>query len=202
MKIYILLIFLVFFYAQNTFSGTKQLKNSPPTASYPLKREPVKISLADFDADPFGYEISANYLSAKFGKKFKVSKEIVFNTHNKKVRDTIFHFSYLTTKVKVYKSQDNEMIFSAQITDNTIELRNKISVGMSKDEFWQKFTDLEKYKYQQGIVQVTGNDEMSSYVLHIQPNRIKVSNLMETADYSFAFIDNKLSQVNINIYID
>jgi hypothetical protein len=202
MRNFFVVVALLFLHSQDVFSGNKQLKNNLPTAANPLKREPIKISLADFDADPFGYEVNANTLVVKFGKKFKVSKEIIFNTHNKKVRDTIFHFSYQTTKVKVYKSQDSEMVFSAQITANDIELRNKIRVGMSKDEFWQKFSDLERYKYQQGIIRIDGDDETNSYVLNIQPNYIKINNLMETSDYTFAFIDNKLVQVNINVYID
>jgi hypothetical protein len=184
------------------FSGVRQLKDKPPTMPNPLRREPIKISLADFDENPFDYEISAEVLIAKLGKKFKVAKEIVRNTHNARIKDTIFHLSYQTTKIKIYKSQGNEMIFSAQISDSAVEMRNKINIGMSKEEFWRKFTDLEKYQYQQGVIEMNGEDEMSSYVLTLQPNLIKVSNMMGTADYTFAFMDNKLSQININVYMD
>jgi len=184
------------------FSGTHQLSNKPPTAVKPLKRESFQISLSDFDADPFGYEVTTATLSNKLGKKFRISKEVIKNTHNSRIKDTIFHFSYLTTKLKVYKSQGNEMVFSAQITDSSVELRNKISVGMSREEFWQKFNDLERYKFRQGVIEINGDDEMSGYVLTIQPNLIKVSNMMGTADYTFAFVNGKLSQVNIDVYMD
>lgn len=197
-----ILFFIFLLLYDHSFSGTLQMSNKPPTVASPPKRETVQISLADFDADPFGYEVTTATLAYKLGKKFRISKEIVKNTHSSHIKDTIFHFSCHTTKLKVYKSQGNEMIFSAQITDSTVELRNKISVGMSKEEFWQKFNDLEKYKFQQGVIEVNGEEEMSGYELTLLPNLIKVSSLMGTSDYTFIFVDNKLSQVNINVYID
>ncbi|TAH19338.1 MAG: hypothetical protein EAZ08_09215 [Cytophagales bacterium] len=196
--IFILLLLLHDF----AFSGTRQLSSKPPSAPSPLKQELSQISLADFDADPFGYEVTTTTLSDKLGKKFRILKEVIKNTHNSRIKDTIFHFSYQTTKLKVYKSQGNEMVFSAQITDNSIALRNQISVGMSREEFWQKFNDLERYKFQQGLIEINGDDEMNSYLLTIQPNLIKVSNMMGTADYTFAFVKDKLSQVNIDVYMD
>lgn len=201
MKKFILILFLLSLH-ELVFSGTRQLSSKPPSAANPLKQGLSQISLADFDADPFGYEVTTTTLSDKLGKKFRISKEIIKNTHNSHVKDTIFHFSYQTTKLKVYKSQGNEMVFSAQITDNSVELRNKISVGMSREEFWQKFNDLERYKFKQGLIEINGDDEMNSYVLIIQPNLIKVSNSMGTADYTFAFVKDKLSQVNIDVYMD
>lgn len=197
-----ILFFIFLLLYDHSFSGTRQMSNKPPTVASPLKREIVQISLADFDADPFGYEVTSSALTSKLGKRFRISKEIVKNTHDNHIKDTIFHFSCHTTKLKVYKSQGNEMIFSAQITDSAVELRNKISVGMSRDLFWQKFNDLEKYKFQQGVIEVNGDDEMSTYELTLLPNLIKVSSLMGTSDYTFIFADNKLSQVNINVYMD
>jgi hypothetical protein len=202
MKKSILFFIFLLLLHDHSFSGTHQLSNNPPTVANPLRRETGQISLADFDADPFGYEVTAATLAYKLGKKFRISKEIVKNTHNTHIKDTIFHFSCHTTKLKVYKSEGSEMFFSAQITDSTVELRNKISVGMSKEEFWQKFNDLEKYKFRQGVIEVNGDDETSAYELTLFPNLIKVSSLMGTSDYTFIFVDNKLSQVNINIYID
>jgi hypothetical protein len=202
MKNHILLFIFLFLFYQPSFAGTKQMKNKPPTASNLTKREPKKISFAEFDADPFGYEISAISLSVKLGSKFKVIKEIVANTHNHSLKDTIFHLCYQTTKIKVYKSQYNEFIFSAQIMDNQVKMRNDINIGMSKEEFWQKFDDLEKYKLQQGEIQIIGDDDNSSYILDLAPNIIKISNMMSTVDYSFAFVDNRLAQVNMNVYMD
>lgn len=201
MRKYILFFIFLLLLHSHSFSGISQSNKSPAVAS-PLRRETVQISLADFDADPFGYEVTTATLAYKLGNKFRISKEIVKNTHNSHIKDTIFHFSCHTTKLKIYKSQGNEMIFSAQITDSTVMLRNKISVGMSKEAFWQKFNDLEKYKFQQGVIEVNGEEEMSGYQLTLLPNLIKVSSLMGTSDYTFIFVDNKLSQVNINVYMD
>lgn len=184
-----------------SFSGTKQLYDRPPTASY-SKREPTKIKLSDFDENPFNYDISADLLLSKLSKKFKVFKEAVKNTHNPQTKDTIFHFSYQTTKLKIYKSQGNEMLFFAQITDNEIEMRNQIKIGMSREAFFDKFVELEKYRFFQGIAQIEGNDEMSSYQLIIQPNLVKLRNLLGTSDYIFVFSNNMLNQVNINVYMD
>lgn len=202
MKNHILLFIALFLLYQPSFSGTKQLKDKPPTAARTYKREPVKISFAEFDADPFGYEINVFALASKLGNKFKVSREIVANTHNKAIKDTILHLSYQTTKIKVYKSQENAFIFSAQIMDNQISMRNNIAIGMSKEEFWQQFYDLEKYKLQQGEVEIIGDDDNNSYTISLNPNLIKISNLMGTVDYSFAFVNNKLAQVNMNVYMD
>jgi hypothetical protein len=200
MRSLILLFLYLFIFTNTGFSGIKQLKDRPPTAFN--RREPIKISLADFDENPFDYDVTAELLVSKLSKKFKVFKEIVKNTHNPTIKDTIFHFSCSSTKLKVYKSQGNEMVFSAQIMDKEIELRNQIRVGMDKNEFWAKFKDLEKYKYYQGVVEVQGDDEMSGYELDLQPNLIKISNIMGTADYTFVFANNALSQVNINVYMD
>ena len=201
-KSILLLIFLLLLHYLS-FSGTLQSSNKPPKAATFLKGGVSQISLADFDADPFGYEVTSATLAHKLGKKFRISKEVVKNIHSNHIKDTIFHFSYQTTKLKIYKSQGNEMVFSAQITDSVVELRNKISIGMSREEFWQKFNDLEKYKFQQGMIELDGDDdEMSGYLLTLQPNLIKISNMMGTADYAFAFTDNRLSQVNINVYMD
>jgi hypothetical protein len=202
MKNHILLLIFLFLLYQPSFSGTKQIKDKPPTAANPLKREPKKISFADFDADPFGYEINTFVLAHKLGHKLKIAKEIVANTHNKAIKDTILHLSYQTTKIKVYKSQNNTFVFSAQISDNQVNMRNDINIGMSKEAFWQSFSDLEKYKLQQGEIEIIGDDDNTSYVVGLAPNVITVSNVMGTVDYSFSFINDKLAHVSMNVYMD
>jgi hypothetical protein len=184
-----------------SFSGTKQLEDRPPTASY-SKREPAKIRLSDFDENPFSYDITADLLLSKLSKKFKVFKEIVKNTHNPQIKDTIFHFSCQTTKLKIYKSLGSEILFFAQISDNEIGMRNQIKIGMSREAFFDKFVELEKYRFFQGVTQIEGDDEMSSYRLIIQPNMVKLRNLLGTSDYVFIFTNNLLSQVNMNVYMD
>ncbi|MCU0392406.1 MAG: hypothetical protein MUE81_14915 [Thermoflexibacter sp.] len=201
MRCLILFLGFIWYLPFLSFSGTLQLNPKPPTAYYTHK-ENSRITLADFDANPFDYEVTTELLLRKLSNKFRLFKEIVKNTHNPQLRDTIFHFSCLNTKLKIYKSKDNEMVFSAQISDNQIELRNQIRIGMTKDELFAKFTELEKYKYFQGIAEVQGNEEADSYELIIQPNLVKITNSMGTADYVFVFQNNILSQVNINIYMD
>jgi hypothetical protein len=164
-------------------------------------RDPL-LRISDFDEDPFGFDLTAQAIKARFGHKFTLKKEAVANTHYSGKVDTIFHFSSATSKLDIYKAQENEMLYAATITDPAVALRNGIRVGMSRGEFCGKFYELQRYRDRLGVVTIDAPEAMAVYQLELEPNQITISNDAETAIYRFTFAQNRLAQIQIEFYLD
>jgi hypothetical protein len=164
-------------------------------------RDPL-LRISDFDEDPFGFDLNAQAIKARFGQKFTLRKEAVANTHYAGKVDTILHFSSANSKLDIYKAQENEMLYAAQISDPAFALRNGIRVGISRSEFCGKFYELQRYRDRSGLITVDAPEAMAVYQLELQPDQITISNDAQTALYRFVFAQNRLTQIQIEFYLD
>jgi hypothetical protein len=160
-----------------------------------------KIRIADFDADPFGYDFTIDHFQHRYAGKFKLRKEFHVNEHDPAVVDTIFHFNYSSCQLSFYKGGDEEFLYAARISGSDIALRNDIKVGMSRDAFLGCFSELQSRPLQ-GTIMISDPEMMTSYRLVMMPQLITIVNDSETAKYSFVFQDNKLHQILISLYLD
>ncbi len=178
------------------FSGKAAILAPMASSAEPLLR------ISDFDENPFGYDLTAQLITTRYGNKFALRKEFIKNTHNQALVDTIFHFSSADSKLDIYKVQENEMLFSAKISDPAFSLRNGIRVGLSRNEFCNKFYELQRYRNRQGLHIIDAPEAMAVYQLEILPDQIIISNDAATARYTFLFVQNRLAQIQIEFYLD
>ena len=206
MKPYCLLLILLWWaiplqaeHKQLVVQAKTKRKYPPPSRQ---TKEPQRISLADFEENPFGYELSVDYLITRTDANFRLKKEVVANVHNPQRKDTIFSFSNQQSKLKIYKSEGNELLFLAVIADPQIELRNQIKIGMNRKDFMLKFHGLAEHLNTKGVIEITSSQDDQTYEVSLAPTLVKITNIMGTSDYSFVFKDNALTNIYINVYLD
>jgi hypothetical protein len=104
----------------------------------------IAISKEQFAASPFGFELTlANFESHYYRKKvLKRQRYFIENIVNSAQTDTIYRYYKGKTKILFYKPMRLEAkIMGGTIRKPEVELRNGISVGLSRKEFFWRFTD-------------------------------------------------------------
>ncbi|NOU19452.1 MAG: hypothetical protein HOO91_18000 [Bacteroidales bacterium] len=125
----ILIISLVF--------ACRSLKNGLVTESK------QSVAVDQFLEKPFGESETIASLKKQFSKDVKLKRMIRRNKHDSQKVDTIFQFYYRKSEVFVYKTYFNrEMLLGGVITDNKFPLLNGVVPGMSRDNFFKSFKDL------------------------------------------------------------
>jgi hypothetical protein len=176
---------------------------SNQTTSLPAKpADPSPLHIAEFDENPFDFELSVQLLAQLLGRNCRVSKQAIKNPHNPAQTDTLVSVQGGSTKLEVYKTPGNETLFAASINRADIPLRNRIRVGMTRDEFLAKFYELRAYGRQEGRLLVEAPEAMTAYHLDVRPHQITISNDAATAQYQFSFVQNRLRQIKIDFYLD
>jgi hypothetical protein len=165
-----------------------------------VQDEPLHLS--EFDENPFDFELSVQMLAQLLGSNCRVSKQAVRNPHNPAQTDTLVSLQGGTTKLEVYKTLGSETLFAAHINGADIPLRNRIRVGMTRDEFLAKFYELRAFGRREGHLLVEAPEAMTAYHLNLSPQQITISNDAATAQYQFSFVQNRLRQIKIDFYLD
>lgn len=186
-----------------------QASDPPPQSHYLASHSPGSgrqlpqvLRLADFDEDPFGYEPTLGNVMKKLGNPLQVRKEAVKNLHNPALLDTIYHLAADAVRLDIYKGRSNEFLFAATIADRRIALRDDIHIGMTREEFCDKFHELRPMKHRQGQVSIADPETMTTYLLELSPAQITIANDAATVEYRFVFQQNRLRQINLAFYYD
>ncbi len=94
----------------------------------------------DFASDAFTNSFKLKTLLKNKNNFFSISKQPVINVHDSSTVDTAFYFSNKKNEISIYKTSQNEMINHFDITDRRFNLKNGISIGMTKETFKSKFS--------------------------------------------------------------
>lgn len=104
-------------------------------------KQPLAVN--QFLEKPFGESETIASLKKQFSKDVKLKRMIRRNKHDPQKVDTIFQFYYRKSEVFVYKTYFNrEMLLGGVITDNKFPLLNGVVPGMSRDNFFKSFKDI------------------------------------------------------------
>ena len=103
----------------------------------------IAISKEQFIASPFGFELNLKNFENHYKKKLKRQRFFIQNMANSSQTDTIYRFyKGRKTKILFYKPAGLEAkIMGGTIRKPEVELRNGIRVGLSRKEFFWKFSD-------------------------------------------------------------
>jgi hypothetical protein len=71
---------------------------------------------------------------------FNISKQAVTNMHDSSVVDTAYNFSNRKNEISIYKASHAEMINRIDVSDRRFSLKGSINVGMTKENFKNKFS--------------------------------------------------------------
>lgn len=111
-------------------------------------------------------------------KKMDVEVELVTNKHNKHLTDTIRTYNFKKSIVCEYSTSYKSWIYKAVIYDKEIILLNDIQIGMS-------------------IL-----DMANTLNINIDAEVIDIGDVEQNRVFSFVFINNKLSSITYNEYLD
>jgi hypothetical protein len=103
----------------------------------------IAISKEQFAASPFGFDLTLpNFENRYYRKALKRQRYFIENVINSAQTDTIYHYYRRKTKILFYKPMHLEArIIGGTIRKPEVELRNGIRTGLSRKEFFWKFTD-------------------------------------------------------------
>jgi len=156
------------------FVGCSSVKETAKTY------QPVTVNkLLEF---PFGKSEGAASLKKQFAKEVKVKKMVRRNKHDAQKTDTIFQFYHRKSEVFLYKTYFNrEMLIGGVIYDKKFPLTNGLVPGVSRDDFYKSFIDL--------------NPEVS--------DSVKIENKELMRKFKF-FFDSKgtLKKISFSMYVD
>lgn len=102
----------------------------------------IAISREQFAASPFGFDLTLNNFENHYKKELKRQRYFFRNVVNSAQPDTIYRYYRGKTKILFYKPVRLEArIVGGTIRKPEVELRNGIRVGLSRKEFFWRFTD-------------------------------------------------------------
>ncbi|MBN2481809.1 MAG: hypothetical protein JXB19_08720 [Bacteroidales bacterium] len=110
---------------------------------------------------------------------FKLSKEPFVNIHDTTVVDTIYTYAYRDNKIVIYKSRYKDLLAQFDVTDSMFEINGKLSPGISKDYFLNKFN-----------------------IDHLIHDTVDIGNMDRTDVNRFYFRNNTLVRIRIEPYLD
>ena len=107
------------------------------------RTETVAISKAQFAVQPFGFELTLrNFENHYYKKVLKRQRYFIQSMANSSQTDTIYRYYKGKTKILFYKPMRLEAkIMGGVILKPEVELKNGIRVGLSRKDFFSKFTD-------------------------------------------------------------
>jgi hypothetical protein len=96
-----------------------------------------------FITHPFGYAPTIKNFYTYLPDSYKTQIYSMKNIHNPALTDTIYKFYKKKTEFVILKSaHKRELFFSGAIYDHHIMLQNGVTIGMTRKEFSDRFTDL------------------------------------------------------------
>lgn len=137
------------------------------------------ITQKEFLVSPFGFAETIESFTNRSSAKFKTQKLLRKNKHYPEKTDTIFQLRYKKSEILFYKThQGKEFLLAGKILNKQIKLKNDIQIGISKDQFINKFSN--ELSFNADSLQMIG----------------------EGTKYTFIFQKGKLHRINIDNYFD
>jgi hypothetical protein len=162
-------------------SAISTVKNSVSFNSRFTFKDSVQ-KVAYFECEDFVLKALDNYsvssLRQGFFKRLSCSKEAVVNTHNSDVTDTIYTFSDLNNKIQIYRAENNDFIFTFDVSDSIFALNGGVKPCMTKNDFLKK-------------IQISENLD-----------NIVLINAEGTMELMFYFEHDRLKRINSYLYLD
>jgi hypothetical protein len=142
----------------------------------------ITITDESFIDDPFQFgKVTEDNLRNTF-KDLKIEKEPIKNVHVKNQIDSILSIKVYNSEFVLYKLPHEQFLETAVVRDENIRLNKDIHIGMTKDQFKEKFDELKDHKN--------------------IPSRILIGR-KETQEYLiFSFSKNRLKEIEYNGYVD
>jgi len=166
MKRIIYIVFLVLVFGCNAVNKTAE-------ADY------EKISKKEFLEQPFGFAEDIKSFSENASSKFRTQKLLRKNKHHPEKTDTIYQFKYRKSEIFFYKTHlGQEFLLAGKILNKQIVLTNDIKVGLSKEDFQNRFSNQ----------------------LNMDSDTLEM--IGEGTKYTFIFENDKLHRINIDNYFD
>ncbi len=112
-------------------------------------RAPVEVNLnpmaiEDFLSKPFNHKENTEGFSKSLPEGTRIRKLIKRSPREHHKPDTIYNFLYKKSKISVYKTRFNqEFLLGGTVLNPNIELANGIQVGMTREQFFSSFTNLQ-----------------------------------------------------------
>ena len=120
----------------------------PPCVAQPQNgsaaSEGRRISTGEFIRSPFGFALTIENFEKRYGNTLKRQRYFTRNENNSAQTDTILKYYKGKTKVFFFKlghAKYDGALIGAVIRTPAIELNNGIKTGMTKQEFFGKFSD-------------------------------------------------------------
>ena len=137
----------------------------------------VAISKEQFAANPFGVELTLRNFENHYKKVLKRQRYFVQSVANSSQTDTIYRYYKGKTKILFYKPMNLEAkIMGGVIQKPEVELKNGIRVGLSRKEFFWKFTDW----------------------VYNESNNLTLESPASGCTFTFIFSRNKLKEIQIS----
>jgi len=138
-----------------------------------------KISKKEFLEQPFGFTEDIKSFSENESSKFMTQKLLRKNKHYPEKTDTIYQFRYRKSEIFFYKTHlGQEFLLAGKILNKQIVLTNDIKVGLSKEDFQNRFSNQ----------------------LNMDSDTLEM--IGEGTKYTFIFENDKLHRINIDNYFD
>src|SRR6056297_776733 len=159
-------VFLFLFFGCNTVNKTAEVDYE-------------KISKKEFLEQPFGFDEDIKNFSKNTSSKFRTQKLLRKNKHYPEKTDTIYQFKYRKSEIFFYKTHlGQEFLLAGKILNKQIVLTNAIKVGLSKEDFQNRF--LNQLNMDSDTLEMIG----------------------EGTKYTFIFENDRLHRINIDNYFD
>lgn len=181
MKIFFLVIVIVAFSLQDCKKEEKEVLTKKNNEADTTQTELTVIDESFID-NPFQFgKVTVNNLQNEF-KNIKIQKEPIKNLHIKNQIDSIVTVTVNNSEFILYELPQEQFLEGAVIKDKNILLNKDIHVGITKDQFKDKFDSLRGKKYIPSKVLV-GRKETQEYLI-------------------FTFSGNRLKEIEYTGYVD
>lgn len=171
--LFILLLFSIAFISceQNAQEKTKNNSEIKEDKKDSTERD-LSILDEEFINHPFEFgDVKIRNLKRSFNKYIKIEKQLTGNIHVKNQTDTLFTIKIKSSTFIIYKIPNQQFLESAEINDEIIKLNRNIFVGISKENFKEKFNELKNKKNIPDSVTVQGEDA-EGYLIFTFKNNI------------------------------
>ena len=160
------IFFIVFVLAFTLQDCKKEEKEILTKGNNEIDTAQTELTIVDesFIDNPFKFgKVTVNNLQNTF-KDLKIKKEPIKNLHIKNQVDSILTIKINNSEFILYKLPREQFLESAVIKDQNIILNKDIHVGMTKQEFKEKFDTLKGRKYIPSKVSI-GRKETQEYLI-------------------------------------
>jgi hypothetical protein len=173
--------FLIFIVVAFAFQGCKKEEKEILTKeNSEIDTTQTELTIVDenFIDNPFQFgKVTVNNLQNTF-KDLEIQREPIKNLHVKNQVDSILTIRIKNSEFILYKLPKEQYLESAVIKDKNIMLNNDIHIGMTKQEFKEKFEVLKDRKHIPSKVSI-GRKETQEYLTFIFGG-----NLLKKIEYS------------------